>query len=202
MVQNTLPLSFYKGNDVVRIAKALVGKVLVTGWGDGFTSGRITETEAYNGVVDKASHAYKGRTARTEVIFGPPGRAYIYLCYGLHQMFNIVTGDPGQAHAILIRAAEPLDGVELMARRTGKKAGDPSIARGPGNLGRAFGFHTSQTGHSLMGPELFIYDDGWKPPPVIGISPRIGVDYAGADAALPYRFYVKGSPFVSGKPRN
>src|ERR1051325_5847912 len=141
-----LSLSFYLREDVVAIAKELLGKVLVTNWNDEFTSGRIVETEAYAGELDKASHASKGRTERTEVMFGEGGRAYVYLCYGVHQMFNIVTNKEGTPDAVLIRAVEPIDGMDIMLKRTGKKKPDETLTRGPGNVGRAFGFHTSQCG--------------------------------------------------------
>jgi DNA-3-methyladenine glycosylase len=158
------------------------------------------ETEAYAGERDKASHAYRGKTPRTVVMFGEGGTAYVYLCYGIHQMFNIVTNKEGIAHAILIRAVEPLDGIEIMLRRTGKKVADTTLTRGPGNVGKALGFYTAQSGLSLVSNELYIGDDGYKMDKKLVIaSPRIGVDYAGEDALLPYRFYVKGNPYVSGK---
>src|ERR1051325_3200481 len=150
-----LSLSFYLREDVVAIAKELLGKVLVTNWNDEFTSGRIVETEAYAGELDKASHASKGRTERTEVMFGEGGRAYVYLCYGIHQMFNIVTAQKGIAHAILIRAVEPMEGKGIMLKRTGKKKWDASVTSGPGRVGKAFGFHTSQCGFSLLSNELY-----------------------------------------------
>jgi DNA-3-methyladenine glycosylase len=162
--------------------------------------GRIVETEAYAGESDKASHASKGRTGRTDVMFGEGGKAYVYLCYGIHQMFNIVTNVRNVPHAILIRAVEPLEGEEVMLQRTGKKVADHTLTRGPGNVGKAFGFHTSQCGFTLQGEQLFIADDGYQvPTDLIGVSPRIGVAYAGEDALRPYRFYVKGNPYVSGK---
>lgn len=195
-----LPLQFYLRDDVVGIAKELLGKVLVTCFNGEHTSGRIVETEAYAGETDKASHASKGRTARTEVMFGSGGRAYVYLCYGIHQMFNIVTNIEGIPHAVLIRAVDPLKGVEIMLRRTGKPKPDHSITKGPGNVGRAFGFHTSQCGLPLQGEELYIADDGYRPSPSQIIStPRIGVDYAGEHATWNYRFYISGNPYVSGK---
>lgn len=197
---NKLPLSFYTRTDVVQIAKELLGKVLVTSWQGLYTAGRIVETEAYAGEKDKASHASKGKTARTAVMFAGGGRAYIYLCYGMHQMFNIVTATEGVPHAVLIRAVEPLEGIPVMLQRTGKKKPDASLTRGPGNVGKAFGFHTTQTGRLLEGEELFIADDGFAVAEEnILITPRIGVAYAGKDALLPYRFYVKGNPYVSGK---
>jgi DNA-3-methyladenine glycosylase len=197
-----LPHSFYERADVVQIARELLGKVLVTAWDGVHTSGRIVETEAYAGQQDKASHAYRGHTPRTSVLFETSGTAYVYLCYGLHQMFNIATNIPGIPHAILIRAVEPLEGIEAMLQRTGKKVVDASLTRGPGNVGKAFGFHRSQTGLSLQGDDLFIADDGYiVDPGKLGVSPRIGVAYAGEDALLPYRFYIKSNPYVSGKQK-
>src|SRR5687767_7903623 len=191
-----LPHSFYLHDDVVSIARQLLGKVLVTEFNGERTSGRIVETEAYAGVGDMASHASKGKTPRTAVMFEPGGTAYIYLCYGIHQMFNIVSGPAGTAHAILVRAVEPLDGASIMLRRTGKKLLDESITRGPGNVGKAFGFHTSQTGQSLLSDTLFIADDGYVlEPGNIGVSARIGVGYAGRDALRPYRFFNGSSRF-------
>ncbi len=196
-----LPLSFYLRDDVVMIAKELLGKVVVTKFNDNYTSGRIVETEAYVGETDKASHASKGRTPRTEVMFGEGGKAYVYLCYGIHQMFNVVTAGEGLAHAVLIRAVEPIEGKDTMQQRTGKKVWNNNITSGPGRVGKAFGFHTSQCGLSLQSDELFIGDDGFavKDKDIIA-SPRIGVDYAGEHAEWHYRFYLKGSKYVSGRP--
>ena len=195
-----LPLSFYLRKDVVKISKELLGKVLVTNWNNEYTSGRIVETEAYEGEKDKASHAFRGKTPRTEVMFGEGGKAYVYLCYGIHQMFNIVTNVAGTPHAILIRAVEPIKGIDIMLDRTGKKKPDHTLTRGPGNVGKAFGFHTSQCGISLVSDELFIADDGFKvSKSMLGSSPRIGVDYAGEHAEWHYRFFIKGNPYVSGK---
>lgn len=195
-----LPLSFYLRDDVVKISQELLGKVLVTNWNGSLTSGRIVETEAYAGEQDKASHASKGRTDRTSVIFRQGGHAYIYLCYGIHQMFNIVTSKEGIAHAILIRGVQPIEGTDIMLMRTGKKKIDETITRGPGNVGKAFGFHTSQCGISLTSNELYIADDGYKLlKSMIISSPRIGVDYAGEHAEWHYRFYIKGNKYVSGK---
>ncbi|MBD0284416.1 MAG: DNA-3-methyladenine glycosylase [Flavisolibacter sp.] len=201
-VHKKLPLRFYLRDDVVQIAKDLLGKVLVTNWNNERTSGRIVETEAYAGTIDKASHAYKGRTKRTEVMYGEGGRAYVYLCYGIHQMFNIVVNRQEVPHAILIRAVEPIEGIDIMLQRTGKKVLDETLTRGPGNVGKAFGFHTSQCGVSLQSDELYITDDGYQiKEHSIAFSPRIGVAYAGADALLPYRFYLKGNKYVSGKDK-
>ena len=158
---------------MTKIAKELLGKVLVTNWNNEYTSGRIVETEAYEGEIDRASHASKGRTKRTEVMFGEGGKAYVYLCYGIHQMFNIVTNKEDIPHAILIRGVEPLEGIDIMLRRTNKKKPDPGLGKGPGNVGRAFGFHTSQCGQLLDSNELYIADDGFKlKPSMIALLPE------------------------------
>jgi len=193
--------SFYDRKDVTRIAKELLGKVLVTNFNGVITSGRIVETEAYAGAGDKASHAYGNRrTARTEVMFGTPGTAYVYLCYGIHHLFNIVTNKKDIPHAILIRAVEPLAGIEEMLRRTGKTKPDNTLTRGPGNVSRALGIFTYHTGTSLLSDELFIGVDGFKlKPNQVVTTSRIGVDYAAEDSLLPYRFVIKDNPFVSGK---
>jgi DNA-3-methyladenine glycosylase len=197
-----LPVSFYLRNSVVQIAKDLIGKILVTNWDGEKTSGRIVETEAYEGEIDKASHASKGRTKRTEVIFGEGGKAYVYLCYGLHQMFNIVTNRNDTPHAILVRAVEPIEGIPIMLQRTGKKKLDSLLTRGPGNVGKAFGFHTSHCGLSLQSEELYIVDDGYKvTKDDIIPSPRIGVDYAGEHAEWHYRFFLKDNKYVSGRTK-
>jgi DNA-3-methyladenine glycosylase len=189
-------------NDVVSIAKELLGKVLITTFNEELTSGRIVETEAYAGEIDKASHAFKGRTKRTEVIYGGGGTAYVYLCYGIHQMFNIVTNAEGTPHAVLVRATEPIKGIDIMLRRTGKSQLDYSLTRGPGNVGKAFGFHTTQCGLPVVNGPIIICDDGFKlTADMIGTSPRIGVAYAGDHALWQYRFFLKGNKFVSGKTK-
>jgi DNA-3-methyladenine glycosylase len=198
-----LETDFYRRNDVLKIAEELMGKLVVTKWEGIITSGRIVECEAYAGAPDKASHAAGGRrTQRTEIMYAAGGVAYVYLCYGIHQMFNIVTNVVDTPHAILIRALEPVKGVDEMLRRTGKPKADHTLTRGPGNVCKALGIHTSHTGLSLKSSKLFVADDGFVfPKNIIHTSARIGVDYAGPDALLPYRFYVKGNPFVSGKPK-
>ena len=199
-VMHRLESAFYARPNVVSVARDLLGKILVTDFGGLRTSGRIVETEAYNGVVDRASHAWSGRrTRRTEVMFGGGGVAYVYLIYGIHHLFNVVTNTPGTPHAVLVRGLEPLEGIPVMLKRTDKKKLDHTLTRGPGNLSRALGLHTTHTGISLLGDAIFIADDGYRPKrSEIIATPRIGVDYAGEDAALPYRFYVKGNPYVSG----
>jgi len=198
-----LPPSFYRREDVLQISRELLGKLLVTKWKGIETSGRIVECEAYAGVLDRASHAFGGRrTNRTEVMYSDGGLVYVYLCYGIHHLFNVVTYSRDIPHAILIRGIEPVKGIEVMTRRTGKEKPDNSLTRGPGNVSKALGILSMHTGMSLQGKELFIAEDGFSyPSGEIFTSPRIGVDYAGAHALLPYRFYIKGNPFVSGKPK-
>ena len=198
---NKLAPAFYNRSDVVKIAKELIGKIIVTGFGGQVTSGRIVETEAYAGVTDRASHAWGGRrTRRTEIMYSAGGTAYVYLCYGIHQMFNIVTNKQDIPHAILVRAAEPLEGIHTMLQRTGKKTADHSLTKGPGNVAKALGIYTFHTGWSLQSDELFLAEDNFTfPKRDIIATPRIGVDYAGEDAKLPYRFILKSSPYVSGK---
>lgn len=196
-----LPVAFYQRENVLMIARELLGKLLITRWNGKLTSGRIVETEAYNGVVDKASHAFgERRTKRTEVMFGPGGVAYVYLCYGIHHLFNVVTNLEGIPHAVLIRGIEPVAGMEYMLERMNKLKPDYTVGKGPGNVSKALSIHTIHTGYSLVGDEIFMADDGivLEPSQIIA-SKRIGVDYAAEDAQLPYRFYVKGNAFVSGR---
>ena len=203
-----LGIDFYQRTNVLQIAKELLGKILVTKWNgpDGYreeTSGRIVEVEAYNGAIDKASHASGGRrTNRNEIMYAEGGVAYVYLCYGIHHLFNVVTNKKDIPHAILIRALEPIRGIDVMLERTRKKQFDNSLTRGPGNVSKALGIFTKHTGESLLSKTLFIAEDdfNWSKKD-LGTSPRIGVDYAGEDAKLPYRFFIKGNPFVSGKPK-
>ncbi|PWT78368.1 MAG: DNA-3-methyladenine glycosylase [Bacteroidetes bacterium] len=199
--QKKLGYSFYHRDDVVQIAKELLGKLLITRFDGILTSGRIVETEAYAGEIDRASHAYGGRrTARTEVMYKKAGTAYVYFVYGIHHLFNVVTSKQEVPHAILIRALEPVQGIDMMLKRTKKKKLDYTLTRGPGNLAKALGLNTKHTGISLLGRQIYIADDGFRVSEEdIGITARIGVDYAGEDAKLLYRFIVKGNRYVSGK---
>jgi len=186
-----LPASFYLRDDVVTVAKELVGKVLFSALGGKVTAGVIIETEAYNGVYDKACHAYGGRrTKRTEVMFSPGGVTYVYLCYGMHHLLNVVTGPRDVPSAVLIRALSPLQGVEAMRER--RKQKEP-LTGGPGTVAQALGIRAQHTGISLIGDEIWIEDHGIKLDS-IEASPRIGVDYAGEDALLHYRFTGINSP--------
>lgn len=185
-----LPESFYLRDDVVEISRALLGKVLCSRLDGRVTKAIITETEAYAGVTDKASHAYGGRrTKRTEPMFGPGGVAYVYLCYGIHHLFNVVTSEAETPHAVLIRAGKPLDGVHLMLERRGKAKADDSLLGGPGSLSKALGITTALTATSLTGDTVWIEDHSLEvPADEIEIGPRVGIDYAREDAERPYRF--------------
>ena len=196
-----IPLAFYSRKDVVLIAKELVGKIIVTNFNDTITSGRIVETEAYAGFIDKASHAFGGwRTARNEHMYAGPGTAYIYICYGMHQMLNIVTNDQEIPDAVLIRAIEPIEGIDSMLARTGNKTLDRTLTRGPGNVGKALGIFKYHSGTHLLHDEIYLLEDDFTPTSdMVGASKRIGVESAGTDSLLPYRFYLKGNKFVSGK---
>ena len=198
-----LERSFYDRSDVIAIARELLGKILITRFNGEITSGRIVETEAYNGAVDRASHAYNNRrTNRTEVMFGKPGTAYVYLCYGIHHLFNVVTNREEIPHAVLVRAVEPVKGIDIMQDRTRKKVLDNTLTRGPGNVSKALGIFTYHSGLDLIKSEIQIVDDGlrYKKKETV-VTTRIGVDYAGPDALLPYRYIVKENPYVSGKRR-
>jgi DNA-3-methyladenine glycosylase len=201
MNMNKLPLSFYDRDDVVLIARELLGKIIVTAFDGETTSARIVETEAYIGITDKASHSYgHRRTARNEHMYSLPGTAYVYICYGMHQMFNIVTNKKDIPDAVLIRAVEPVKGVDIMAKRTGKNIMDKTLTRGPGNVGKALGIYKHHSGLFLLDKEIYLLDDGKIfSGNQIEISKRIGVEGAGADALLPFRFYIKGNQYVSGK---
>jgi DNA-3-methyladenine glycosylase len=196
-----IPLSFYQRKDVVKIARELLGKIIVTNFNGQITSGKIVETEAYVAIIDKASHSFGGkRTARNEHMYSAAGTAYIYICYGMHQMMNIVTNEKEIPDAVLIRAIEPVKGIDIMLKRTGKNKLDKTITRGPGNVGKALGIFKHHSGLFLLDEEIYLLDDGKKiSDKDIGVSKRIGVESAGEDALLPYRFYVKGNKYVSGK---
>lgn len=198
-----LPFSFYQNEDVNALALQLLGKRLFTRLDGQVTSGIIVETEAYKGVEDKASHAYGGRfTDRTKVMYENGGLSYVYLCYGIHHLFNVVTGPEKTPHAVLIRGLEPLTGLELMMERRRMSALKPNITAGPGALAKAMGIDRLLNAKDLTGEEIWIEDavPGWNSNEVVA-GPRIGVDYAGDHALLPWRYYVKGNKYVS-KPRS
>lgn len=196
---NKLPFSYYLNQDVLFLAKDLLGKVLYTQIDGKITSGIIVETEAYFGIQDKASHAYGGRrTDRTETLYSKGGISYVYLCYGIHHLFNIVSSVEGEPHAVLIRAIEPLTGKDIMETRRNMPASKAAISSGPGSAAKALGIDRSFNKKDLNGDEIWIEDHEIKyPPEQIIASPRIGVAYAQEDALLPWRFFIKENKYVS-----
>jgi DNA-3-methyladenine glycosylase len=198
-----LPLSYYLNQDVIFLAKDLLGKVLFTEINGDITAGIIVETEAYFGVIDKASHAYGGRrTGRTETLYTQGGVSYVYLCYGIHHLFNVVSSVEDEPHAVLVRAVEPLIGKEIMEIRRNMPASKTAISSGPGSAAKALGIDRSFNKKVLTENEIWIEDHGIKySPDEIVSGPRIGVAYAQEDALLPWRFYVRGNKYVS-KPRS
>lgn len=192
-----LPESFYLRSDIVQVSRDLLGKVLATNLDGCITKAIITETEAYEGETDKASHAYGGRrTKRTEPIYQTGGRAYIYLCYGIHHMFNVVSNVEGIPHAILVRAGRPHEGESEMLHRRGKSTVDKSLLAGPGSLGKALGIKTTFTGTDLAGDQIWIEDQNISVDNAeVVVGPRVGIDYAEEDASRPYRFILSASSF-------
>jgi len=188
-----VPLDFYIRDDVVQISRELLGKVLCTRIDGQVSKAIITETEAYAGIGDKASHAYGDRrTARTEPMYGQGGQAYVYLCYGIHHLFNVVTSETEIPHAILIRAGRPFEGADLMRVRRKKLKIDKSLLAGPGSIAQALGIITAHSGTSLLGDEIWIEDHKYSfDKNEITIGPRVGIDYAKEDAARLYRFIAK-----------
>jgi len=201
MSNDKLPLSFYRQDDVVNIARQLVGKVLCTRIGDTLTSGIITETEAYCGRNDKACHAHAGtRTERTETMYQGGGMAYIYLCYGIHHLFNIVTNVEDQADAVLVRAIEPLNGQQLMLQRRGSTEVAPTLTAGPGRLTEALGISRGYDQTSLQGEQIWIEEgEADFSDDELVATQRVGIEYAEEDAELPWRFYPNESRWISKK---
>ncbi len=194
-MKKKLAHSFYLDDDVVAISKKLLGKYLFTSIGGKVTGGMIIETEAYKGPDDKASHAFgMRRTKRNEVMYQKGGICYIYLCYGIHSLVNIVTNKEDVPHAVLLRAILPTDGIETMLVRRGKKSQDKTLACGPGSLAKALGLSIKHNGLSVVGPYIWIEDRGVVVTKGdIIASPRVGVDYAEEDALLPWRFRLSKS---------
>lgn len=180
-----------------------MGKFLVTNFEDRLTAGRIVETEAYRGPDDKACHAHLNRfTKRTQVMFEAGGVAYIYLCYGIHHLFNVVTAEAGMPHAILIRAIEPTDGIEIMQERRGMNTLKPQLTAGPGVMSKALGIDKAYTGISITDPGSPIWIEDRQevlPPEDICSGPRIGIDYAEECKDWSWRFWIKGNRWVSKK---
>ena len=198
-----LPYSYFQNSDVNFLAADLLGKYLITSIGDIVTGGIITETEAYKGVEDKASHAYGGRfTNRTQTMYEDGGLSYVYLCYGIHHLFNVVTGSKGVPHAVLIRGLEPVIGLEHMLERRKMTSLKPNLTAGPGALARAMGIDKNLNAADLQGDQIWIEDRGlhFSNEEIIA-CPRVGVDYAEDHALLPWRYYIRSNKFVS-KPNN
>jgi DNA-3-methyladenine glycosylase len=185
---------------VLEVARASIGKHLVHRSNEGLAIARIVETEAYRGPEDRAAHSRGGRrTARTEVMYGPAGHAYLFFVYGMHWQLNLVTGRLEEPHAVLIRAVEPVAGVELMAKRRGMSAERRELTNGPGKLCQALGIDGSAYGRDLTTGSLALYDG---PPATVRRSPRVGIDYAGRVwASKPWRFCDADSAYVSRPPR-
>lgn len=193
-----LPRSFY-ARPVLTVAKEMVGAVVVHRDDRGISAGRIVETEAYRGPEDQAAHSAGGRrTARTEVMWGPPGHAYMFLLYGMHWAFNVVAAGEGQPHAVLVRAVEPLPPVAPLEQRRGMSAKKRELTNGPGKLCAALGLGRRHYGADLCGGELYLAAGEASR---IGRSKRINIDYAGAWVDKPWRFYERGNRYVSVKPR-
>jgi DNA-3-methyladenine glycosylase len=193
---NVLPESFYVRSDVTRIAKDLVGKVLVSTINGQTTSGLIVETEAYS-YQERGCHAFNSRmTNRNQVMFSAGGHAYVYLCYGVHHLFNVVTNVPGKAEAVLIRALQPLKGEPMMMTRM-KALNQSRITSGPGKLTKALGIDRTLNGANLRSSELWIEMGEKVPLKSIVATTRIGIDYAGKDVRLPWRFYWRGNKWIS-----
>jgi len=194
-----LPMNFYRQADVLAVSKQLLGKCLFTCIDNQLTGGVIVETEAYKAPEDRASHAYgMKRTKRNEAMYQPGGISYVYLCYGIHALFNIVTNQEGIPHAILIRAIEPITGIKTMLARRRKSKTDRSLTGGPGALSQALGMTVQHNGLSLRGPKIWVEDiQVTVPENEILASPRVGIDYAGEDARLPWRFRIRNNPWTS-----
>jgi DNA-3-methyladenine glycosylase len=195
-----LPTDYFLNPDVVFLAKDLIGKTFYSHINGIITAGIITETEAYAGVIDKASHAYGGRrTNRTETMYSVGGVSYVYLCYGIHRLFNIVTNTDGIPHAILIRAIYPTVGIDEIVKRRGLKFFN-KLCVGPGKVSQALGIELIHNNLSITGNTIWLQDDGVRVKKSdIQTGPRIGVDYAGEDAKLPYRFWTENYDFGWGK---
>lgn len=193
-----LPRAFYQREDPVAVAIDLLGKILRVNSGRNICSARIVETEAYGGARDRASHAWKGRTSRNEAMFGRPGTAYVYLCYGIHRMFNVVTAPENIPAAVLIRGVEPMEGRKVMAGRRKVAAEDFRLTAGPGALTLAMGIKMEWDRSDLVCGPIRIEDDGVRfSPAQIQKRPRVGVNYAGAAAKFRWRFSIRNNPWVS-----
>lgn len=194
-----LSKAYYLNEDVVSLAKDLLGKVLFTNINGQVSAGVIVETEAYFGIKDKASHAYGGRrTNRTETMYAQGGIAYVYLCYGMHYLFNVVSSVIDDPHAVLIRAIEPLVGINYMEERRNMAHTKSAISSGPGSAAKALGIDRTFNAKDLSGDEIWIEDHqiSFTDEQILA-GPRVGIAYAQEHASFPWRFFVKGNKFVS-----
>jgi DNA-3-methyladenine glycosylase len=195
---NLLPISFFEGNDVTEIAESLISCIIVSDIGGKRTAGIITETEAYCGFNDKASHAFQQkRTSRNEAMFLSGGYIYVYLCYGLHYMLNIVTNQEHFADAVLIRSIEPIEGIEVMLERRKKEKPQRNLSCGPGNVAQALGITLSLNKNRLQEKCIGIYRLGNFQTNYLLVGKRIGVEYAGDDSLKLWRFGLKNSAWLS-----
>jgi len=196
-----LPSTFFIQHDVVQVAQALLGKYLFTEFEGHLTGGKIVETEAYRGPEDKACHAYNNRrTPRTEIMFWEGGHAYITLCYGIHHLFNVVTGRAEEPQAVLIRAIEPTEGIPIMLERRKMIQLETRLTAGPGAMSKALGITTDFHGQLLLAPEspIWLEDRGVViAEKAILASPRVGIAYADEWRATPWRFRVEDSKWTS-----
>ena len=194
-----LDTAFFEQRDVVSVARQLLGKVLITNIDGEFTAGLIVETEAYSGHNDKACHASNGKTNRNRVMYEGGGVAYVYLCYGIHYLFNVVTNIKDFPDVVLVRAIEPLEGHSIMLKRRNKPKLDHTLTSGPGSLSQALGINLNLYGKKLSADcNIWIEEQGFAiSPENIRSTPRIGVGYAAADALLPWRFYINNNKYVS-----
>ena len=190
---------YYLNEDVVSLAKDLLGKILYTKIDNEITAGIIVETEAYFGIKDKASHAYGGRrTNRTKTMYSSGGIAYVYLCYGMHNLFNIVSSKENDPHAVLIRGIEPLVGIDIIEQRRNMPHTKGAISAGPGSAAKALGIDKTFNAKNLTGNEIWIEDHAIRYlDEDIAATPRVGIAYAKEHALLPWRFFVKGNRYVS-----
>ncbi|MFN6963935.1 MAG: DNA-3-methyladenine glycosylase [Pyrinomonadaceae bacterium] len=194
-----LPRGFYLRDDTTRVARDLLGRLLVVPAADGArVSGMIVETEAYLGREDKAAHSYGGRrTARTEITYAEGGRVYVFFVYGMYHQLNIVTGPADHPHVVLIRAVEPVDGVELMRERRGARVKDRDLTSGPGKLCIALGIDKTFYGEDLLGDRIWVEEYRKIRMAEAASGPRVGIDYAEEFVDVPWRFWVRGNEFVS-----
>ena len=193
-----MEMSWYLNDNVAEVAQQLLGKILCTKFDGVITKGKIVETEAYSGDNDKACHANNQKmTKRNQIMFGKGGHAYVYLCYGIHHLFNVVTNKEGNADAVLIRAVEPLEGVEMMMGRRKMNKIEKRLTAGPGTLSQALGIQINHYGTAMNSDAIWIERAVKVNENDIVSTTRIGVDYAEEDALKPWRFYIKENRWVS-----